>query len=86
VATLLSIFAHISLIGPIDSKSSAFESELSRASRLRSKIALHASLCPLKNIGVLLRIVLLSFADLKILDSRLADDGKTTIQTATKSH
>jgi hypothetical protein len=40
---------------------------------------------PLKKIGVL-KIVLLAFADLKILDSRLADDGKTIIQTATKSH
>jgi hypothetical protein len=40
---------------------------------------------PHKKIGTP-KIALLAFADLKILDSRLADDGKTTIQTATKSH
>jgi hypothetical protein len=56
-----------------------------RASRIRSVIALRTSLRPFKKIGVL-KIALLAFADLKILDSRLADDGKTTIQTATKSH
>jgi hypothetical protein len=55
-----------------------------RASRLRSTIALRTSR-HLKKIGAL-KITLLAFADQKILDSRLADDGKTTIQTATKSH
>jgi hypothetical protein len=46
---------------------------------------LHTSPCPLKKIGTV-KVAFLAFADLKILDSRLADDGKTTIQTATKSH
>jgi hypothetical protein len=42
--------------------------------------------CILAILAILLKIALLAFVDLKILDSRLADDGKTTIQTATKSH